>query len=493
MIWKMDPFLMPHAFCVAQAALISLSAYVLTGICACFAIATYLSVFKSQQLTQTSRSTLSWRPSYFFLVVVYPALAFTAHLTVLLKLDAVKPSNDMHCDATDPLWPRMLSYAGVPLIVSIPCFILSTFTAIRVFHAHSHSRRYCYNAEGTPSFTRLPVRSRRRRCRAPFSVPTPSHALKLPTKDESSLDTARDLKLANTFDVPVSPTTTAHSVPHAKPLSAKTSETTIYAQSPPSPSPAPSVRTARSDSSSPITFAPVPNKSKANAGPPPPPTTEVPLNYSPSFFDSGALYPATATALPGPDILPHEPSSPTSSRTPVSPGFNVRAFHLPLRQSIESDTDWRSFALARHDHDLGGVEEVEEGMLHHVETLPWQSEHREARGDEEDGASVMKGELEFEEARIPQSSVGLTFNRASRQSTGPATSLCPAVWRILTFQLAFFVVMALASLSTIIDLAKGRPPTPFGTQHIALILAGWGPAIVFGHLRGVRKRLRGNR
>jgi hypothetical protein len=43
------------------------------------------------------------------------------------------------------------------------------------------------------------------------------------------------------------------------------------------------------------------------------------------------------------------------------------------------------------------------------------------------------------------------------------------------------MVSILASISTVIDVAMQRPtPTPFGTQHVALLLAAWGPAMVFG-------------
>jgi len=37
-------------------------------------------------------------------VVVFPLLAFTAHLTAVLETDSVHPANAMHCDNTSPLW-----------------------------------------------------------------------------------------------------------------------------------------------------------------------------------------------------------------------------------------------------------------------------------------------------------------------------------------------------------------------------------------------------
>lgn len=45
---------------------------------------------------------------------------------------------------------------------------------------------------------------------------------------------------------------------------------------------------------------------------------------------------------------------------------------------------------------------------------------------------------------------------------------------------AFFFILILATLSTLIDLIRDRPaPTAFGTQHIAILLVAWCPAIIF--------------
>jgi len=66
----------------------------------------------------------------------------------------------------------------------------------------------------------------------------------------------------------------------------------------------------------------------------------------------------------------------------------------------------------------------------------------------------------------------------------------PALWRLIWFQFAFSVVEILGSLSTLIDVGEGRKtPTSFGTQHLALICAAWGPCIIWGHLPGTKKIL----
>jgi uncharacterized membrane protein len=45
----------------------------------------------------------------------------------------------------------------------------------------------------------------------------------------------------------------------------------------------------------------------------------------------------------------------------------------------------------------------------------------------------------------------------------------------------FFFILILASLSTVIDLIREQTvPTAFGTQHFAILLVAWCPAVVFG-------------
>lgn len=45
----------------------------------------------------------------------------------------------------------------------------------------------------------------------------------------------------------------------------------------------------------------------------------------------------------------------------------------------------------------------------------------------------------------------------------------------------FFFILILASLSTVIDLIRNQViPTAFGTQHVAILLVAWCPAVVFG-------------
>jgi hypothetical protein len=79
------------------------------------------------------------------------------------------------------------------------------------------------------------------------------------------------------------------------------------------------------------------------------------------------------------------------------------------------------------------------------------------------------------------------YRSAPRPSIGRPPGLHPAIVSMVVYQLLFFFILILASLSTVIDLIRGRTvPIAFGTQHFAILLVAWCPAIVFGYLPGVR-------
>ncbi|KAF7981194.1 hypothetical protein HWV62_34513 [Athelia sp. TMB] len=81
------------------------------------------------------------------------------------------------------------------------------------------------------------------------------------------------------------------------------------------------------------------------------------------------------------------------------------------------------------------------------------------------------------------------LSQAQAPPSGQA-SFMSLIWRLILFFLFFFLVQILVALSTIIDVSRGKDAlTPFGTQHVALLLAAWGPGAIFGHAPGIRSKL----
>lgn len=122
MIYRMDPFQMPQAFCYAQIFLISLSALLLTGVCVTIILAMTISIlwpstvdtspqscvsilqFLRDILTTASRA-LRWRPIYLIPLIVIPVVFPVIQLVLVIQKDAAKPSDNIHCDITGPnLW-----------------------------------------------------------------------------------------------------------------------------------------------------------------------------------------------------------------------------------------------------------------------------------------------------------------------------------------------------------------------------------------------------
>jgi len=141
MIYEMDPFKMPKVFCVVQTFVIYYSAWSLTGICAAFTFATAGSVLWPPVGTCSAHTTVAWRNKYYIPIVVFPLVCLSISVPVLLSIDAIQPTDDLHCDASHPEWGRFLGYAGFSMILTIPCFILSTIAARRIVQMHRNSQR----------------------------------------------------------------------------------------------------------------------------------------------------------------------------------------------------------------------------------------------------------------------------------------------------------------------------------------------------------------
>ncbi|KIY70862.1 hypothetical protein CYLTODRAFT_451356 [Cylindrobasidium torrendii FP15055 ss-10] len=142
-VWKMDTYRMPKGFCTTQTLLISISTYIVTGVCAAFTLATNNTIKRPKYWSNPnlSGSTLQWKNYYIFPTVVFPAGATIVYTTVVLKLGASGPSRDMHCDAVNPLWVRLLGYAGLPLLLAIPSLLLSVYSLIKTIRITKHIKR----------------------------------------------------------------------------------------------------------------------------------------------------------------------------------------------------------------------------------------------------------------------------------------------------------------------------------------------------------------
>ncbi|KAJ7096764.1 hypothetical protein B0H15DRAFT_963235 [Mycena belliarum] len=113
MIWRMDPFRMPRSFCVAQAILIHVSTYVLTGLSMAFCIATNFHILRPKTWANLEQS-LRWRK-------VYPATISVVQIALNLHFDAIQPTDEMHCDASDPLSASRRSiFRILPIVLPVP-------------------------------------------------------------------------------------------------------------------------------------------------------------------------------------------------------------------------------------------------------------------------------------------------------------------------------------------------------------------------------------
>jgi len=277
----------------------------------------------------------------------------------------------MHCDNTSPVWPRLLGYAGAPIVLFTPCFVLSVVTALRIVKMHAELRQLrAQEAQQSQAIHAMEngfrMAASRRSAASPSSVVTDK--LRPPTLDG---------RTRMTVDVQLHHSLTLSSSRVSLPLSQETAETgpsippfpvdlpalsplgipASYLSGPPPPSltqspSLPDLDRGRTRSPSPIVFAhaPVPSAqhSHIQLG-----VTEVPCLNCCAFPDGAALPSQAAVSEEAPTLA--SPASP--SRSPISLEFSERVprFHLPtrsppnyLRPSLELSPE---YVRARFEED----------------------------------------------------------------------------------------------------------------------------------------------
>ncbi|KAH9852542.1 hypothetical protein C2E23DRAFT_730828 [Lenzites betulinus] len=459
MIWKMNPLVMPRAFCIVQSALMGVSWSFLTAITTSMTIATSLAILRpvggAPASSEYIRSSLRWHPTC-LLLVFFPMAALAAYLALALKFDAIESEDGLSCDATSPVWIRLLSYSGVPLLLAIPSFCLTCAAACR-FYTHS--------PRNTRSFTRST---------------TNDHFTPVPLRRQSQVKTYKSWHAVQGTPDYISATIASPQAVQSIDRQSTTPSGTIVIEAIPSPPSSLSSAAAHL----------VPGR--------------VPTS-------PGVAKPGTRYHLP---FQWRPPSAPLTERSRSSPDHSSRHTPSPLvfamhaennaqppsrmTVSVLPDTDERLYEAApwlksekayvrqldrvrawrddAHDDDDDDNYDAISGSL------------RWARRSE-DSLSIGKSEVEF--ARSPQRD---EFEETTRRlspanpstydaglSDPPIPDSTFTVWRILFFQLLSSVTQILATITSLVDMfAQHNPPAAFGTQHIALLLAAWAPLMAFG-------------
>ncbi|KAK7683204.1 hypothetical protein QCA50_013877 [Cerrena zonata] len=165
MIWKMDPSLMPHAFCEAQTALIHAAWTSIAGVC-------LLSTSSAAKFAHTG--PLQWFPFLnrydthirIIFLGVLPALVFVLQLAILSGLNVDIAADGVFCDASNPAWVRLLGYAGIIPFIAIPSLCLSAAALVLALRNLLSQRT---DSDFHDNFTPLPTSHRSRQSSRAFT------------------------------------------------------------------------------------------------------------------------------------------------------------------------------------------------------------------------------------------------------------------------------------------------------------------------------------
>ncbi|KAF9480923.1 hypothetical protein BDN70DRAFT_855953 [Pholiota conissans] len=453
MIYRMDPFLMPHSFCVgkysmnpprksclinilsqiAQVIIISLGAFMIAGVTLAFSLATTLTVLKPKTWGDGVGTGLKWRTFYLVPIVGFPVVASIVHIALVIKFDSAQPSDDMHCDSTAPEWVRLAGYSGVPFVMAWPSLYLAVKSIIRISKTNRHIQRARPTSD---EFTPVPHSRTSSRGRKMNFIP--SSRMKI------------------VFSPP-SPTS---------PMSSRRE-----AIQPAIASPALTARKFHLPFKAPAALTSLPEVCRSNRN---------------------------SSSVSTRDNIPMDDTSSSTSRMSASfPMFvNPDAPPSAMGSADMHSKDTEHVGGEERGKDGREVGDWDEGKRDSEQATEreWAEDNKVDLEDEEDDIDVVAKEeyvMSFKSGdstynpRSPRPGSTLYQHKTRR----PIPNLAPAVWRIILFQVAFTSVQFLGCISTIIDLVRKQTPAPLGTQHFALLLAAWGPVIVFGHLPAVRRNL----
>ncbi|KAI0827037.1 hypothetical protein BC628DRAFT_194102 [Trametes gibbosa] len=457
MIWKMNPFAMPRAFCIAQSALMGVSWSFLTATTTCMTIVTSLAILRpvggAPASSEYIRSSLRWRSRY-LLLVFFPMAALAVYLVLALKLDAIKPEDGLSCDTTNPVWVRLLSYSGVPLLLALPSLCLTCAAALR-FYTHS--------PRNIRSFTRST---------------TNDHFTPVPLRRQSKFKTYKSWHEAKGAAEYISAPLTSCQPTQSIDQRSLTPSGTVVVEAIPSP---PSSLSSAAAHLVPGRLPTAPGLAKPGT------RYHLPFQWRPASdplterSHSSAEHSSRHTPSPLVFAMPADDNTQQPSRMTVfvTPDASDRLYDAApwlrdeksyLRQ-IERVRAWRDDA---HDDD--------DNYDAHSGSQRW------ARRSE-DTFSIAKSEVEFvrsprrddfeETVQKPFPADPSTYDAGL--SDTPLPDLTFIVWRILFFQLLSSVTQILATVSSLVDMfAQHNTPVAFGTQHVALLVAAWAPVIAFG-------------
>ncbi|KAH9926720.1 uncharacterized protein B0H18DRAFT_1118792 [Fomitopsis serialis] len=468
MIWKMNPYAMPSGFCRLQAALVTLSWFAMTGLCAIMTVSTSLSIVRSRGKLSVAdfQRSLEWHPVSMPVMVGCLAIFFTLCLVVSLKLHAIEGADGLQCDVAHHEWVRLLGYAGIPLLFAIPSLVLACASVVLLLSSRQQSTHppTSYQTSQADAFTAVPVR----RLQSAKRISTRSSERDTPIEPELRTPATA------VFDPDV------HEIPRTT-STTPTAEHMIYIV----PSRTPSDHGRTSVGRAPISpivarhsrHYHLPFSWKSGSG------SNLSLGQT-----SADARPSRSTKSPSPmSFLPHMSSS--SART--SPE-NMHVCPTLMYGQPSSPTFLTNLGDdSVNGHSDGGVfwDEETGAFVYDGEDDDDETTSGSMRWARPSVASDSTKSPELEFARGPGAGEGPTmYTYPKRPSSSDVAVSTPAwrsadVWRTLFFETFLSFAQIAGAITSLSDVFSGRgPPTPFGSQHVAFLLFAWAPTIAFGVL-----------
>ncbi|KAJ7644975.1 hypothetical protein FB45DRAFT_899088 [Roridomyces roridus] len=429
MIWRMDPTVTPRAFCIAEVLVTGCGTFVIIGLLA--AITTWTFVYVSKPKEWAEVPVLPWRFHYLLPMLLFPLLASAVNITVVVFFysNTTEPFEGLNCVVRPP-WIQFVGFAGTPFIVTIPCLWLTALSIIRLRRTLQHIRRarHSLDQEHTPSQA-SPKSGLTPPTPRAITVPSPSASTlaRMSRSERQQPNISGSLSLRHERAITLdtpSPVTSGSTSTSSG--SGRYFTASSHVSSYPSTRSSRSRRSDRSfDTVSSVVFAP---------------------RRAPRTLD---------TLSEGVGLTQTVPVPPMPTLPPIASNSNSNISRGTTRSS--------SLAFSIQNHDRISVNQI---------TL---DENRDG----------------------PYETLSTLTDKspATRPSRGANLPELPSlVIRLLVFQIAIIATHFLSFITPFVDAISftrsggTAAPASVGTQHVALVLAGWVPVFVFAtYIRTCRK------
>ncbi|KZP31380.1 hypothetical protein FIBSPDRAFT_926038 [Athelia psychrophila] len=155
MIWRLNSSEFPLSFCLTQMVVTNMVMFILGGVSCAY----YIATIRSALWPKHGKQGIKWSNAYLLLIIGLPLASTFLQMSFTIKLGAYKQTgfDSVFCGVTEPLWPKLLGYGGLPLIIAVATAVFTIFAVRRLQIMLDAHRKLWYDITNQIEFAPRPT------------------------------------------------------------------------------------------------------------------------------------------------------------------------------------------------------------------------------------------------------------------------------------------------------------------------------------------------